>query len=75
MLTKSAWSLFVLDAAVGFDQLLSMIQNTSLFMGYPVGMAMLLTLVMTGNAVQRVRCVSVCVCVCDVTRVCMFACV
>ena len=53
--TKWTSCLFVLDTAVGFDQVLSLVQGTSLILGHPVWMSMLLLLVVAGNAVQRVR--------------------
>lgn len=52
--TKWAWSLFILDAAVGLDQVLTLVQGTSLLLGHPIWMSVLLAVVMTANAVQKV---------------------
>lgn len=52
--TKWAWSLFILDTAVGLDQALTVVQDTSLFLGHPIWISVLLSVVMTANAVQKV---------------------
>jgi len=52
--TKWDWSLFILDTAVGLDQVLTLVQDTSLFLGHPIWMSVLLSVVMTANTVQKV---------------------
>ena len=73
MFTWSGCSLIVIDTTVVLDQLLSRVQGSSLFRGYPLWVAMFLLLVIVGNFVLKVK-MSQYVFIIFVMRVYMHAC-